>query len=40
VPVFLGDGIRFFEHVGPAELNGPAVIEGDRVTHLIYQVRR
>jgi dihydrofolate reductase len=40
VPALLGDGIRFFEQVGPAELDGPTVIEGDRVTHLIYQVRR
>jgi dihydrofolate reductase len=40
VPAFLGSGLRFFEGVGPAELDGPAVIEGDRVTHLIYRVRR
>lgn len=40
VPTFLGNGIRYFEHVGPADLDGPTVIEGDRVTHLIYQVRR
>jgi dihydrofolate reductase len=40
VPAFLGTGIRFFDGVGPALLDGPAVIEGDRVTHLIYQVRR
>jgi dihydrofolate reductase len=42
VPVFLGDGIRFFEGLpaGVAELDNPAVIEGDRVTHLIYPVRR
>jgi dihydrofolate reductase len=38
VPVFLGDGIRYFEGLEPAELDGPAVVEGDRVTHLIYQV--
>jgi dihydrofolate reductase len=40
VPALLGDGIRFFEQAGPAELDGPTVIEGDRVTHLIYEVRR
>lgn len=40
VPVLFGDGIRYLDNVGPAELDGPAVIEGDRVTHLIYRVRR
>ncbi len=40
VPALLGDGIRFFEQAEPAELDGPTVIKGDRVTHLIYQVRR
>jgi dihydrofolate reductase len=42
VPVFLGDGIRFFEGLpaAVAELDNPTVIEGDRVTHLIYPVRR
>jgi dihydrofolate reductase len=40
VPALLGDGIRFFEQMEPAELDGPTVIEGDRVTHLVYQVRR
>jgi dihydrofolate reductase len=40
VPALLGDGIRFFDRVGPVELDDPTVIEGDRVTHLIYRVRR
>jgi dihydrofolate reductase len=40
VPVLLGDGIRYFDGTGPANLDGPQVIEGDRVTHLIYRVRR
>jgi dihydrofolate reductase len=40
VPVLLGDGIRYFDGLGPAALDGPTVIEGDRVTHLIYRVRR
>jgi dihydrofolate reductase len=39
VPVLFGDGIRYLENVGPADLDDPAVIEGDRVTHLIYRVR-
>lgn len=42
VPAFLGDGIRYFDGIGPgtADLENPTVIEGDRVTHLIYRVRR
>ena len=39
MPVVLGDGIRYFDGVGLAELDGPTIIEGDRVTHLIYRVR-
>lgn len=39
VPVLLGDGIRYFDGVGPAALDGPTIVEGDRVTHLIYRVR-
>ena len=42
VPVLLGEGIRFFDHLTdpPVMLENPTVIEGDRVTHLIYRVRR
>ena len=41
VPVLLGEGIRFFDNVQrpPVMLDDPTVIEGDRVTHLIYRVR-
>jgi dihydrofolate reductase len=42
VPAFLGDGTRFFDGLPPdvARLDNPRVVEGDRVTHLIYQVQR
>jgi hypothetical protein len=42
VPVFLGDGVRYFDGLGPelARLRNPRVIEGDRVTHLIYAIER
>ncbi|HEX8034428.1 MAG TPA: dihydrofolate reductase family protein, partial [Ktedonobacterales bacterium] len=42
VPVLLGKGIRFFDHLttAPVELEGPQVIEGTRVTHLRYRVRK
>jgi dihydrofolate reductase len=43
VPVLLGAGTPFFEGLGiaPVELDGPlSVVEGDRVTHLRYRVRR
>lgn len=41
VPVLLGQGIRFFDNVQgtPVMLDDPTVIEGKRVTHLIYRVR-
>ncbi len=41
VPIVLGQGIRFFgEHTGQLRfLGNPRVIEGDRVTHLMYEVR-
>lgn len=40
VPVLLGSGVRFFgDFVGtPTLVSNPEVIEGDRVTHLIYRV--
>jgi dihydrofolate reductase len=43
VPVLLGDGVPLFEHlaVAPILLDGPTlVVEGARVTHLRYTIRR
>jgi len=43
VPVLLGSGVRFFEELGasPILLDGPdLIVEGSRVTHLRYRVRR
>jgi len=43
VPVLLGGGVRFFDEIkaAPILLDGPdLVVEGSRVTHLRYQVRR
>ena len=42
VPVVLGSGRPFFGSGGPAEvlLEDPRVVEGRRVTHLLYDVRR
>jgi dihydrofolate reductase len=42
VPVWLGDGIRFFgDVVKPTVLfEDPRVIEGNAVTHLIYKLKR
>jgi dihydrofolate reductase len=39
VPVLLGSGVRFFGDYagGVTLLDNPEVIQGDRVTHLIYQ---
>ena len=41
-PVILGAGIPFFANLAhtPVVLENPTVIEGDRVTHLVYPVRR
>lgn len=41
VPVLLGAGVRFVDALAtaPIVLENPRVIEGDRVTHLIYRVR-
>jgi dihydrofolate reductase len=40
VPVFLGEGVRYFENLGTgkAELERVEVVEGDGVTHLSYRV--
>ncbi|MGH9223049.1 MAG: dihydrofolate reductase family protein [Acidimicrobiales bacterium] len=43
VPVLLGGGTPFFEQLAtkPVVLDGPtSVVQGERVTHLRYQVRR
>jgi dihydrofolate reductase len=42
VPVVLGGGVPFFDgfKAGPILLDGPEIIEGARVTHLRYTVRR
>lgn len=42
VPTLLGDGVRWFEHLGkaPVQLDNPTVIEGNGVTHLAYPVSR
>jgi hypothetical protein len=43
VPVLLGSGVPFFEQLkaGPILLDGPClVVEGERVTHLRYTIRR
>ncbi|HEV8423812.1 MAG TPA: dihydrofolate reductase family protein [Actinomycetes bacterium] len=41
VPVLLGEGIRYFDNLSnaPVALEGPSVIEGTGVTHLIYRVK-
>ncbi|MEV4351325.1 dihydrofolate reductase family protein [Actinoplanes sp. NPDC049596] len=41
VPVFLGEGIRYFENIAgdKAALDRVEVVEGDGVTHLRYRVR-
>jgi len=40
VPVFIGAGVRYFEHLSDAEadLERVEVVEGDGVTHLRYRV--
>ena len=42
VPAVLGTGIPFFGEIAkpPLLLENPTIIEGDRVTHLIYPVRK
>lgn len=43
VPVLLRSGVRFFDQLksAPILLDGPdLLVEGSRVTHLRYQVRR
>ena len=41
-PVLLGEGIAFFANLNtsPVLLDNPTVIEGDRVTHLVYTVHK
>ena len=41
VPVLLGEGIRFFDHLRstPVTLDDPTIIPGSRVTHLMFRVR-
>jgi dihydrofolate reductase len=41
VPVLLGEGIRFFDHLSgtPITLESPQVVEGTAVTHLYYRVK-
>lgn len=40
VPVLLGQGIRFFDHLQrPVVFEDPAIIVGRRVIHLTYRVR-
>jgi dihydrofolate reductase len=42
VPVLLGTGVRYFgDFVGAEQLlENPSIVEGDRVTHLHYRVRK
>jgi dihydrofolate reductase len=42
VPVLLGEGVPFFGKLAsaPVELDDPVVIEGKRVTHLHFRVRK
>jgi dihydrofolate reductase len=42
VPVLLGEGVPYFEQfdTGAVVLDGPEIIQGTRVTHLRYTVRR
>ncbi len=39
MPILLGEGIRFFDNLTdpPVMFENPTIIEGDRVTHLIYR---
>jgi dihydrofolate reductase len=42
VPLILGSGTRYFDELGidPVLLDGPETIQGNRVTHLGYTVRK
>ena len=42
IPVFLGQGRRLFDHLGPEhiELERTRVLEGDGATHMHYRVQR
>ena len=39
VPVILGGGVPYFEPL-PVLLDGPAIVEGERVTHLRCTIRK
>lgn len=40
VPVILGDGVPFFDHIagGPIRLSEPVIETGDGVTHMTYRI--
>lgn len=41
IPIFLGSGIRLFDHLAPGSLDRIRVLEGQAgVTHLRYRIRR
>jgi dihydrofolate reductase len=41
VPMLLGGGIRLFDNLDTEVLlDGPDIVAGSRVTHLVYRVRR
>ncbi|MFI6741533.1 dihydrofolate reductase family protein [Nonomuraea sp. NPDC050451] len=42
VPVLLGSGVRYLDRLTdtPIELEGPDVVEGTGVTHLVYRINR
>lgn len=42
IPVVLGGGTPYFDHVGTAPhlLENPTVVQGERVTHMRFQVRK
>lgn len=41
IPVILGQGIRYFDNLDEnIELEDPQVVQGNRVTHLRYRVKR
>ena len=42
IPVMLGEGIRWFDNLEhtPVMLEDPTVVEGTRVLHLRYRIRK